>query len=320
MASRRRSTKSHNSATKTEYCSHQNISKELPNPAWFERTRLLYYREIPDWQQDNRYILSGYRPTTASAWISFKSLSFINNQTINAYSHMVGALIFIALPFHFYQNEYLGKAHAHANDFYCIALYCLCVTLCFMLSALYHIMLNHSPSFLMFFAKMDYLGVLLLMWGAAIPTINYGFLCHSRLKLFYWSMTTCTALCCGILSLSPTFSTRKFRIWRASMFAAFGLSAIIFIIHGLLLYGWEVQSTRMSLVWMGWMATFNLVGVTMHVVMIPERWVPYRFDLYGSSHQIFHTAVLIAACIHYGGLVAAFQELRSDGKPEAYCS
>jgi predicted membrane channel-forming protein YqfA (hemolysin III family) len=44
---------------------------------------------------------------------------------------------------------------------------------------------------------------------------------------------------------------------------------------------------------------------------IPERWMPYRFDIWGASHQTFHVAVMIAAWIHFRGLVHAFQIIRS---------
>jgi adiponectin receptor len=40
--------------------------------------------------------------------------------------------------------------------------------------------------------------------------------------------------------------------------------------------------------------------------------MPYRFDLYGASHQIFHVAVLIAAVIHFCGVVKAFNIARSN--------
>jgi adiponectin receptor len=40
--------------------------------------------------------------------------------------------------------------------------------------------------------------------------------------------------------------------------------------------------------------------------------MPYRFDLYGASHQIFHVAVLIAAVIHFRGVAEAFNVARSD--------
>jgi hypothetical protein len=47
-----------------------------------------------------------------------------------------------------------------------------------------------------------------------------------------------------------------------------------------------------------------------NIVQIPERWVPYRFDIFGASHQIFHVAVMVAAVIHFLGLTRAFEVVR----------
>ena len=44
------------------------------------------------------------------------------------------------------------------------------------------------------------------------------------------------------------------------MYACLGLSAVVFIIHGLLMYGWKTQLNRMSLDRMGLMALLNLTG------------------------------------------------------------
>lgn len=44
------------------------------------------------------------------------------------------------------------------------------------------------------------------------------------------------------------------------MYACLGLSAIVFVIHGLFLHGWNMQNQRMSLDWMMLMAFFNLAG------------------------------------------------------------
>ncbi len=39
---------------------------------------------------------------------------------------------------------------------------------------------------------------------------------------------------------------------------------------------------------------------------MPERWFPGAFDLVGSSHQIFHVLVVLAATAHLVGLLKAF--------------
>ena len=39
---------------------------------------------------------------------------------------------------------------------------------------------------------------------------------------------------------------------------------------------------------------------------IPERFVPGLFDYFGSSHQIFHVHVVLAALAHYWCILTAF--------------
>jgi adiponectin receptor len=52
------------------------------------------------------------------------------------------------------------------------------------------------------------------------------------------------------------------------MYSGLGLSAIIFIIHGLAIHGWEIQNQRMSLSWMGLMGTLNLTGAAAYAARV----------------------------------------------------
>ncbi|KAK8879486.1 Adiponectin receptor protein [Apiospora arundinis] len=264
---------------------------------------------------DNEYIISGYRPTSGSTWLSLASLSYFHNQTINAYSHLIGALVFVSLPYYFYEYVYKHQRHVEAIDLIVVCTYCIGVAVCFLFSVTFHVNWNNSKELTALCNKLDYLGILVLMWGAGIPTIYYGFFCNQGLRWLYWALTSGTALSCGVFTLNPHFSSPRFRHWRACFYAGFGLSSLIFVIHGLLLHGWELQKSRMSLVWMGWMATSNLVGAAIYATRIPERWAPYRFDLCGASHQLFHIFIVAAAVIQFDGLVAAFRITRSNQSP-----
>jgi adiponectin receptor len=70
------------------------------------------------------------------------------------------------------------------------------------------------------------------------------------------------------MTLHPHFASPAFRHWRACFYAGFGFSSIIFVIHGLLLFGWQVQKARMSLVYMGWMATANITGALIYAARV----------------------------------------------------
>ena len=45
--------------------------------------------------------------------------------------------------------------------------------------------------------------------------------------------------------------------------------------------------------------SFYLVGAALFVIRIPERLVPVKFDLVGSSHQIFHIFVVVGCSITF---------------------
>ena len=52
------------------------------------------------------------------------------------------------------------------------------------------------------------------------------------------------------------------------MYAALGLSAVVFVAHGLLKHGWEVQNERMGVGWMGLMALLNLGGAVAYAARV----------------------------------------------------
>ncbi|KAL6789566.1 putative mPR-likeG-protein-coupled receptor [Trichoderma sp. SZMC 28013] len=264
---------------------------------WSRRPRLLLSHEIPWWQRDNEYLLSGCRPTSGSAGASFASLAYLYNQSIKMYLHLIGCIMFFILPFYFHWHFYQPRLNARIDDLVVISVYCLGVTVCFALSAIFHIMWNDSQNLTSLCNKLDYLSILILMWGAGISTIYYGFFCNQDLQRFYWMITSCATLCCAIATFRPRFASPLFRRWRVCFYGGFGLSAITYVAHGISIHGWDLQRARMSLYWMAGMATFNLAGAIIYAARVPERFIPFKFDIFGASHQLFHVAVIIAAVI-----------------------
>lgn len=54
---------------------------------------------------------------------------------------------------------------------------------------------------------------------------------------------------------------------------------------------------------------------------VPERLSPGSFDIWGSSHQIFHILVVLAAASHLVGLMKAFDYehgLRTEASPSVF--
>jgi adiponectin receptor len=128
-----------------------------------------------------------------------------------------------------------------------------------------HCLWNCTPAWAFYGTQLDYLGIILLMWSAAIPTIYYGFCCDADLQIAYWGLMTAAAIGCALFTMHPRFSQRRFRPCRLATYTGIALTAVVFVIHSVLLHGWSVQNKRMALDWMGWMALLNGIGAVVYV-------------------------------------------------------
>lgn len=77
---------------------------------------------------------------------SVASLGRMHNQTINIYSHLVGALVFFASPLQLYQDSQDAFSHVEKEDFLVQAAYCYSVAACLTLSSLYVPLSKESAS------------------------------------------------------------------------------------------------------------------------------------------------------------------------------
>jgi adiponectin receptor len=146
------------------------------------------WNDLPLWQQDNHFIHSGYRPASFSFKKSLESLGYLHNESINIYSHLVGAIAFSLTGSFLYSS--VGSRYKTATDADIRAFGCFFVgaVLCLGMSGTYHTISNHSPNVQKFGNKLDYVGIVFLITGSFIPSIYYGFYCHQHLQEFYWIM------------------------------------------------------------------------------------------------------------------------------------
>ncbi|KAH6675656.1 hemolysin-III channel protein-like protein Izh2 [Halenospora varia] len=267
------------------------------------------------WQQeDNHYIQTGYRVASGSLSSCFHSWTYIHNETVNIYSHIIGAIIFLAIPVYFFRTEVPPRyAIATRADILVCCLYFAGVAICFCLSATYHTIINHSLDMVMLGSQLDFQGVILLMWSATVPLVYYGFSCDSALQTLYWLMLSILAIVCSISTFQPRFREPYLRPVRAATFGSLAICTMVPVIHGIQKHGWNIQNQRMGIVWVLRTLILNVLGATAYAFKIPERWCPRTFDIFGASHQIFHVLVVLAAVTYTNGIVQAFDFHHTHG-------
>lgn len=156
-------------------------------PQYAARPPLLDWSFLAPWQQDNHYILTGYRVPSHSYRGSIQSLFYLHNEFVNIHSHMLGAFVFLGIFLCLYAFTDQPIDMADVVVFACFALgaiYCLSI------SATFHLLMNHSPSVCCFMNQLDYVGIAALITGSFVPSMYYGFYCEPLLRKSYLTMVS----------------------------------------------------------------------------------------------------------------------------------
>ena len=153
------------------------------------RARTVPVEEIPEWQQDNKYIIRGYRLAKADYVEVFTSLTFLHNETCNVYSHLIGALLLPIIAAVFLWSLSATRFHnVLATDYVMFAFFFCCAECCLVFSTLYHLLGCHSQEVDQFWLQMDLLGIIIVTVGTFVPGIYYLFTCEPKLQKIHWAV------------------------------------------------------------------------------------------------------------------------------------
>ncbi len=147
-----------------------------------------HWDDLPPWRRDNAFILSGYRPTSNSYLSSFNSLWYLHNESVNIWTHLLGALFFTVLGLTLH-SVIAPRYYTQATDSDVLVFACFFggAFVCLGMSATYHALCNHSPAVAKWGNKLDYTGIVFLIMGSYVPALYYGLFCHEGLMTVYLS-------------------------------------------------------------------------------------------------------------------------------------
>lgn len=324
------------STSQTSTSTSKNEEKKHP------RFRLVSWDDLPHWQRDNHYIISGYVPATSSISGCIQSLTYLHNESVNIYTHLIPSLtvifscsflVFLVLFFSYELSilpspssspTSLDTLSSSSPNLYLLSdnaaflIFGLGLATCLGLSATFHTLKSHSHAIATFGNKLDYLGIVFLIVSSMISLVNYSFADLIYHRLFFWGLTLFLGSACGVVSLNSKFRTPDWRPFRASMFVAFGLSGVFPVLSGLFIFGLNETSKRSQLFFLLTEAALYIGGAAIYAARIPERYHPGKYDFFGHSHQIFHILVVLAAISHGLALVYASQYAHSVTLPNFY--
>ncbi|CAG8028614.1 unnamed protein product [Penicillium olsonii] len=270
------------------------------------QSSLLSYDELPEWYQDNEFIHHGYRPVSRSARACISSWLALHTETVNIHSHLIPAVLFSIVEagvFKYLQTKY---AQVTLGDQLIFAIFLQSATICLGFSAAYHTLMSHSQAVCGMWLQFDFVGIIVLTLGKFISGINMTFYCERTLKHIYWAMIlTLGSITISIL-LNPKFAGRGWRTFRTCAFVATGLSGFAPMAHGIKIFGFSQMVKQSGMPYYLVEGALLILGSVIYATRIPESLMPGKFDIFGSSHQLFHLLVVLATGVHFFGILAAF--------------
>ncbi|KAK9477804.1 hemolysin-III related-domain-containing protein [Lipomyces japonicus] len=263
--------------------------------------------ELPAWRQDNHFITSGYRRETFSFRQCASSLLYLHNESVNIYSHLIGSLFFL-IVLGITLNIFLPRYDStSASDFVVFVIFFIGAVLCLGMSSTYHCLNCHSESVAKFGNRLDYLGIIFLIIGSFVPAIFYGLHPIPHYMPIFLALVCGLGTICTVLTLRHEFALPKWRPFRALMFVVFGLSGVIPMTFAGFKYGFHELVDRTELPLLITEGGLYIAGAAIYAARVPERFKPGKFDIFGSSHQIFHVCVVTAAVFHLVAIIGAYK-------------
>ncbi|KAJ3540853.1 hypothetical protein NM688_g6169 [Phlebia brevispora] len=283
-----------------------------PNSPQSKGRRTLTWKEIPSWQQDNEFILTGYRRIQYN-WrgCAASIFGYLHNETVNIHSHLAGALLFCWILATFREQYFAHYVSTNWIDTTVFTIFLISAVLCLSFSAFYHTCAVHSKEVASRCNALDYAGIVVLIVGSFFPCIYYGFFCEAHIQFIYLSAISIAGLGAAYIVLNPEYRKPSHRGARTKVFIALGLCGIVPVLHGLITHGFHKLCVEMGF---GWLVTSGILyinGALLYANRIPERFAPGVFDYFAASHQIFHLHVVLAALAHYWCIITAFDHWHS---------
>lgn len=267
---------------------------------------LLMFDELPHWHQDNEFIRHGYRPISGSAPVSLRSWLYLHNESVNIFSHLIPAILSVVCLCVLYWYLSSNYDNVTGTDIFIFVFFLLTAVICLGLSATYHTLMNHSHEVEQMFLRFDLVGIAVLTIGDFVSGIYMIFWCEPLQRNIYWSMIGILGSATIIIMLMPHFRGKKFRIFRALSFVGTGLSGFAPLIHGIQMFGLDQMMKQSGLPYYLAEAFCLLSGAVIYVTKFPESRYPGKFDIFGSSHQLFHILVVLATTSQLAGILVAY--------------
>ena len=266
----------------------------------------LQYKEIAP-VCSRSLLLTGYRPET-SPWGCVKSCFYLHNESVNIWSHLLGAMLF---GFGAY-----GELEASGGEWSYCAAYCSAVTFCFVCSSIFHIFNNvqrlHTAALIgdlcgIFCLVIASVGSHTYMAFGRNPIYGIWPLAHTCMCAVV-AVVSCAILCFRVATCSDPAKHGALKGVLPAVLLGCSFSYwLVAVAHVASVEGAEIALKLVGLIGPEWLAWAG--GMTIWKLRYPEAAFPYTFDFFFSSHNIHHIACVFNAIWHVNNMCFYIENL-----------
>lgn len=256
---------------------------------------LFRYEDLPDWGKHNPSIVGSYRPGLSTIQ-AFFSLFKYHNESFNIWTHLLGALLFTGLMFYSLFTWLDAGTFLDKSLFLAFVLSAQILLTC---SSCFHLFncISRNPNEYSWFARLDYIGIAILIAGSYYAPIFYLFSCQPLLGLFFNGGITLFALLSIIATFHPLFEKPGYAGVRAALYLFMGFFCVT-------CFPFVLYYNDFSVIWpvlwrCGIMGGCFCIGVVFYVSQFPESVFPGRVDCFLHSHMIWHIWVVAGTFAQY---------------------
>ncbi|KYQ91030.1 hypothetical protein DLAC_07930 [Tieghemostelium lacteum] len=251
------------------------------------------YQNLPSYLQGNEYITSGYRVNFPFK-LCLMSLFKMHNETLNIWTHLIGTIGFFFLMIY---TQLTILVDAEPMDKFIFTIFFFGAISQMLFSTMFHLFCSVSPTTYLWFARLDYTGISLMIVGSYFPVLYYIFKCLQPLATLYITGISFLGVVGVIVGMLPIFQTHRFRTFRAVFFIIFGFYIIIPLPHLWVLKGFSYFAPVLWRLML--MGSIYISGATIYSTRCPECCCPGKLDYGWSSHPIWHIFCIVAALTQY---------------------
>eukprot|EP01113_Clastostelium_recurvatum_P041938 TRINITY_DN6746_c0_g1_i1.p1 TRINITY_DN6746_c0_g1~~TRINITY_DN6746_c0_g1_i1.p1 ORF type:complete len:353 (-),score=56.35 TRINITY_DN6746_c0_g1_i1:173-1231(-) len=281
--------------TATEDSKFFDSSETIIRPREFV---LLDYHQVPKFLADNEFILSGYRVHFGFK-LCLHSLFRWHNETLNVWTHLLGFLMFFGSMIYTFSFTLRNQTHGvYLGDYFVFATYFFGAHAQMGFSATYHWFAAYSADAAKWLARLDYMGICLMIVGSYCPPLYYMLRpCHPTMMTVHMGIIAFLGVVGVAVTTLPRLQGPKYRTFRAVYFIIFGLYVFVPLPQ-------MIWSLGISYVWpmlwrLGAMGMIYIAGAIIYASRYPERCCPGKYDYGWSSHPIWHVFVVVAGTLQF---------------------